>query len=85
MKTFRFCFVALFILLLLTGAGQAKMLFHQHGGQGPYTVPPPTLAITVNPTSVTDPSTTPPGANLTAITVLVSDGSQFHGTVFGGE
>jgi hypothetical protein len=76
--------ILLFGLLVATAA-YAKSPFFPRGGQGPYTPPPPTLAISVNPTSVTDPDTTPKGANLSFITVTVSDGSQFHGTVgFGG-
>jgi hypothetical protein len=44
-----------------------------------------TLAISLNPATATDPASTPTGANLSFITVTVSDGSQFHGTVaFGG-
>jgi hypothetical protein len=77
--------LVLAVLLLLAGAAHAKVFFGQHGSQGPFTPPPPTLAISVNPTAVTDPDTTPPGTNLSFITVTVSDGSTFHGTVaFGG-
>jgi hypothetical protein len=75
----------LFLALIAATAAYAKSPFFPRGTQGPFTPPPQTLSISVNPTSVTDPASTPRGSNLSFITVTVSDGSQFHGTVgFGG-